>query len=774
MRNWLCLTVGLCAVLVGCSPEPAFVTGSAQMVAVVPSAAQAQSIAQVTVTVTGPDMAPVSGALVKGSGGWSALLSPLPAGSQRTFTAQAFDALNIMRFEGQVTGVTITGGQTVAVTLTLQEVTSPPDFNNNTPRITSLVASTNTVAPGGTVTLEASALDPDSGDTLTYAWTAQSGTFSAPASSSTTWTAPSTEGLVTLSVTVSDPHGATASLGVTLGVSTEGLGGGAAVTALLNTWPQVARVTAMPSSVEVGGSTEVTATVADADGDALTYQWSSGCEGVWTDASSPTARFTPTVQPPATGGDCGRCPLTVTVSDGRGGNSSGTLRICVEPPGSARFRPEFIGRSPASPTVPASPTLTLRVTARDAQDSPLSFSWTAGTGTLDAPASDATSSEVVWRAPSCMFPGAEPVVTVQVTNGLGLSASTRFELTGLEDCGTRGWLNPPPMRTRRQLHSMTVLPDGRVLVAGGYNRDTPSMNSMTLAELWDPNTGLWTPTGSMNVARRDHTATLLADGRVLVAGGSLTGDDAYSSAEIYNPATGAWTPTGRMNTPRAYHAAVPLPDGRVLVVGGTQFGATTELYDPKSGTWGLTGPMSVPRFYGRATLLADGRVLATGGLASGAAATAELYTPATGKWTATGRMNVGRRSHGAVLLPSGKVLVAGGFLGSVESATSELYDPATETWTPVGKLGMARVRPAAVLLPSGKVLLAGGANNSGHNAIATAELFDPATEAWLATGSMRTARDWFSAVRLPSGGVLVTGGANAERSLQDSLALYTE
>ncbi len=192
--------------------------------------------------------------------------------------------------------------------------------------------------------------------------------------------------------------------------------------------------------------------------------------------------------------------------------------------------------------------------------------------------------------------------------------------------------------------------------------------------------GVWSTTGSLNTGRLKHTATVLPNGQVLVVGGySGRNSDYWNSAELYDPATGTWATTGSLLAARGYgsHTATLLPNGKVLVVGGDTGGyytADAELYDPASGTWAMTGSLNAARRYHTATLLANGKVLVVGGSGSGGwLNSAELYDPASGTWTTTGSLKTPRCYHTATLLPSGKVLVAGGY-ESGRPSSAELYD----------------------------------------------------------------------------------------------------
>ncbi|MGD0248702.1 MAG: kelch repeat-containing protein, partial [Candidatus Limnocylindrales bacterium] len=213
-------------------------------------------------------------------------------------------------------------------------------------------------------------------------------------------------------------------------------------------------------------------------------------------------------------------------------------------------------------------------------------------------------------------------------------------------------------------------------------------------------TGTFSPTGSMAAGRYHHTATLLSDGRVLVAGGYRDPSNVLASAELYDPKTGTFSPTGSMATARADHTATLLSDGRVLIAGGwdgSTYPTSAELYDPKTGTFSPTGSMAAGRYHHTATLLSDGRVLVAGGGGSPHLAyptSAELYDPKTGTFSATGSMATGRVDHTATLLSDGRVLIAGGWDGSQFHASddlAELYDPAPGKFSPTGSMATGHV-----------------------------------------------------------------------------------
>jgi len=230
-------------------------------------------------------------------------------------------------------------------------------------------------------------------------------------------------------------------------------------------------------------------------------------------------------------------------------------------------------------------------------------------------------------------------------------------------------------------HQTALLRDGKVLIVGGAkDADSTKLGS---AELYDPKTGTFTATGSMSAPRVAHTVTLLKNGKVLVTGGAIgryPNEMIFASAEIYDPAAGKFTPTGSMNIPRYKHAAVLLADGRVLITGGSDNRAwqgqydSAELYDPATGRFTLTGKMNFKRFKlpSAVVLLRNGRVLVAGGDER-----VEIYDPATGTFTlAQGSLDLPAHFSTATLLPNGKVLLAGGY-GNSDAATPHawLYQP---------------------------------------------------------------------------------------------------
>ena len=345
------------------------------------------------------------------------------------------------------------------------------------------------------------------------------------------------------------------------------------------------------------------------------------------------------------------------------------------------------------------------------------------------------------------------------------------------------------MHSARSSHTATLLKDGRVLIVGGGDGT---------AELFDPTSGTFTLTGSPVTGRLGATATLLADGKVLIAGGlELTaGPDGFliklNSAEIFDPATGTFTATGSMIQARRLHTATLLEDGRVLVAGGYFDAicstASAELFDPATGTFSSAGFMLTERVNHTATLLKSGEVLMAGG-SNGCAPDSsddppwdpvflELYEPGPGNFQAGSDMSTTRIGHAAVRLIDGKVLMLGG-IPAVQNlheqppspSYAEEYDPATSIFLAVAGLTISEKSYTATLLTSGKVLIAGGVDEGGHPS-SEAGLVDPATGTLATTGGLVTARVGHTATRLNDGRVFVTGGTDSSGNALASAELY--
>ncbi|SEU31928.1 kelch repeat-containing protein [Stigmatella erecta] len=731
------------------SPEAG--TGSIQVAVSVPQALSASDVTRIQVTVSASGMASFSVELAPSNGSWGGLIGHIPAGSDRSFLAKAYDASGTLRFQGQASGVTLSAGQTTAVALTLQEVAPPPPYANEAPLIDSLAASSTSVATGAPLSLTAAVHDPNPGDSLTVAWTASSGTFSTTTAPSTSWTAPATPGIQIVTLTVTDSQGASASISLALNVLPGASTGNAALSISFNLGPTVSKVSASQSRIDADQSTAVSATASDADGDTLSYQWTASCPGTWTNATSSAASFVPSSVPASA---CNNCQLTVTVKDGRGGQTTGSLALCIASASTPRFPPRVTNFYQSTLSASPGQTVTFDAAALDPQASPLTFTWLAATGSLGTPVHTASTSRITWTAPSCAAAGTAPGITATVTNAFNLSATLSFLVTGLPAC-VSGWASAGAMTSARYLHTATLLPGGKLLVSGGFHGG----KYVASAEVYDPATDTWSATASMASPRGYHTATLLPNGKLLVSGGCVSSTSHLATAEVYDPATGTWSATSSMASPHGYHTATLLPNGKVLVSGGynsNNYVATAEVYDPATGTWSATGSMVSPRGHHLATLLPNGKVLVSGGYSGSAyMASVEVYDPATGTWSATGSMTSPRGYHTATLLPNGKVLVSGGHHNNTPQATAEVYDPATGAWSATVSMASARYVHAATLLPNGKVLVSGGYHN-GY--VASAEVYDPATGTWITTASMVSPRGYHTAMLLPNGKVLVPGG----------------
>lgn len=326
-----------------------------------------------------------------------------------------------------------------------------------------------------------------------------------------------------------------------------------------------------------------------------------------------------------------------------------------------------------------------------------------------------------------------------------------------------GWTTTGDMMVGRHNHTASVLLDGRILVAGGQYGPLGSIVFLASAEIYDPDTGTWSAASAMNGPHTSHTSNRLFDGTILISGGALDSTANLATAERYDPAQGTWTES-LMPSVHAYHAAVVLMDGQVLVAGGVNGNNTgkqssADLYDPATGAWSSTGSMADARSDHTLSVLHSGQVLAVGGKGNGTTLlTTELYDPDTKAWSSAGPMNEMRNAHTASVLPDGRVLVAGGQQpGSVFLNKVELYTPGAG-WSQAPNMNDKRKRHTATVLSNGAVLVAGGEDSFFHVSV---DLYDPTQDIWIPQDGMSVARSSHTATLLSTCEVLVAAGHGA-------------
>jgi acyl-CoA thioesterase FadM len=420
------------SVAAGCGEPPVVVSpnGSAELRVSLSQTLAPTDVRGVRVEVRGPGIVtPLTTELTQVGGLWQGTVANIPAGTDRIIDGFAYDAASVVLYKGSTSSITIAADATASVNLVLQPVNPPVPYENEAPVIESLVVSANQVRPGGTITLSATARDPN-GDALSFLWSAPAGTFNTAATPSTTWTAPLTTGVQVVRLQVTDARGTSTSVSIEILVQRDGATGSAQVTIGFNTWPEVRSMQGAPSTLAPGKTTGLSVTAVDPDGDALSYVWGSDCRGTF---SNPlTAAPTFTLESAQT---TGRCSFFVEVMDSKRAVNRGTLVLQVG-------NGPFINVAPRVDAVNLSSTLagpgevvTASLSAHDPDGKPVTFSWSATSGTVRATRWTNTSAEADWMAPACF--DAPITVVATVTDADGASTQQAFTISPRESakCG---------------------------------------------------------------------------------------------------------------------------------------------------------------------------------------------------------------------------------------------------------------------------------------------------------------------------------------------------
>lgn len=370
-------------------------------------------------------------------------------------------------------------------------------------------------------------------------------------------------------------------------------------------------------------------------------------------------------------------------------------------------------------------------------------------------------------------PTATPDPVKEVQEELGITLEPGWELMGELEFGRWG-------------HTATLLQNDSVLIIGGRKRLSFRRASVVNGEILPLGSTEWATTSRFNWERTFHTASLLPDGRVLVAGGTgrvvlkegeeeplFRGNKDLNSAEIYDPKTDEWENAPDMAYKKQLAQAITLEDGRVMIIGGRSGVSTLnsiEVYDPESNSWSELEPMIQSRMAHSAVKLIDNRILVTGGMSSvtmgDTLSLTEIYDPVENSWSTASELNRARLGHRATLLPDGRVLVTGGttveegdLLGP--ETTAEIYDPISNEWTLIATELVPRKDHSAVLVPGGKVILIGGGDPIGTGVLPV-ESYDIENDQWAVISYLPEGRNLLTVTPLRDGSIMVVGGGTVK------------